>query len=194
MRCTLVVGLLLLILTVVPAAASAQEEEVPLETASQLADASYTRDVGAGLTLGGMGVTALGVGLMFGIGGFENWSGLIAGGLFEGIGGLLALIGIPTWIVGGVRSDVLSRAEGDRMRVAWGYELAGMVTTLASIGMCLVGGGLLLGGLIGANGSRSVHDGETYNSMAMAGVVMVPVGYFIATFIGAPLWSEGARF
>jgi hypothetical protein len=192
----LLVGSIFVLLAAAPRPALAQEaaeRAPPPGSSTPQADAHYTRDVGAGLTLGGIALTGLGAGLMFGISGFENWGGVIAGGLFEGLGGLAALIGIPTWIAGGVRSDVLSHPEAERESVGWSYELAGIVTTLAGIGLCLVGGAISAIG-IGLD-STWPRDERALELMRGLGVyAFIPFGYFLATFIGAPLWAEGARF
>lgn len=183
----------LVIFAALPLGAAAQEADPPSEAERELADAHYLRDVGAGLTLGGIATAGLGAGLMFGITGFENWGGIIAGGLFEGIGGLLALIGMPTWIAGGVRSDVLGHREEERADVGWSYELAGIVTTLAGVAICLVGGALAGSGMGLEN--TYPHDERALETMRSLGAfVFIPLGYFIATFIGTPMWAEGARF
>lgn len=156
-----------------------------------LAHARYLRDVGAGLTIGGLATTGLGTGLMFGLGG---WGGVIGGGTFEGLGGVLGLVGIPIWIVGAVRSDVLAASEGDRDGVAWSYELAGMVTTLLGLGLSLTGTLLLLTGIGAGSGSYRADSARAEETMRAAGGIMIPIGVFIALFIGTPMWAEGARF
>jgi hypothetical protein len=156
---------------------------------ADLAYAHYLVDVGMGLTLGGAVVNGAGLAATFLDGGLAGAAG---GGTFAGIGGMLALAGIPMWIVGSVRSHVLEAAVAERSRVAWEFELAGMVTTLVSVGVVVVGAGLLVAALIvGA----TFHGPETsHEPMAATGIVLMPVGAFVALFIGTPLWSEGARF
>jgi hypothetical protein len=128
---------------------------------------------------------------MFGLGG---WGGVIGGGTFEGIGGLLGLAGIPVWIVGAVRSDVLAASEGDRDGVAWSYELGGIVTTLVGLGVSLAGTALLLSGIAAGAGSFRAETARTEETMRSAGGIMIPIGVFVALFIGTPMWAEGARF
>lgn len=186
LRSMLTAAVLATSLALIPTTASAQGElALTPDEVEALDDAHTLRDAGAGLTLGGVGLTGLGVGLMFGLTGFENWSGAIVGGLFEGLGGLAALIGIPTWIAGGVRSDVLSRRYDDRASVGHAYEVFGITTTAIGIALCAVGGGLLTAAMT----MRDVPEGAVWT-----GVVTLPIGYFLATFIGAPLWAEGGRF
>lgn len=161
--------------------------------ARALDDARYLRDVGAGLTLGGVAVTGLGAGLMFGITGFENYGGAIAGGVFEGLGGLAALIGIPMWIVGAVRAEALAHAGSDRASVGASYELAGLITTLAALGVGVVGGALVAIGI----GLESTWPRDERALEAMRGwgaYVLVPVSAFVALFLGMPLSAAGAQF
>lgn len=173
--------------------AQAASQSDPRELSHALDDAHYVRDVGAGLTLGGIALTGLSVGLMFGLCcGWEDWGTPIAGGVFAGLGGLAGLIGIPTWIVGGVRSDILARPEPERASVGWSYELAGIVTTLTGIGLVLVGGALMAAD-VGLQNTWP-HDERAAAALRTSGAVMIPLGYFLATFIGPALWSEGARF
>lgn len=162
-----------------PIAAHAQTTEPD----AQLADASYVRDVGAGLTIAGLTTTAGGTALFFGIASGNGFGAAIGGGLLWGIGGLFSLAGIPTWIVGSVRASILAAAEPDRSRVAWSYELAGIVTTLVGIGLTLVGGALIAAGA-----------GTNELDVTGTGGVLIPIGFFVATFIGPPLWAEGGRF
>lgn len=154
--------------------------------AEELAYARYLNDVGMGLTIGGLvthGVSLAGV--------FTgDLAGAIAGGTFAGAGGVLSLAGIPMWIVGSVRSNILSAHPSDRDRVAWDYELAGMVTTLVSIGISLIGAGLILGGMASVN----PYSPSTHQQIIGTGGVLIPIGFFTALFIGTPMWAEGARF
>ncbi len=181
MRRIFFVGAMLVTLAAVPDIGSAQTDE----------DAHYVRDVGAGLTLGGIATTGLGVGLMLGL---RDVSGSITGGVFAGIGGLLGVVGVPTWIVGGVRSDVLSHPESERGRVGWSYELAGIVITLSSIGACLVGGALLAAAYGLSTSSQGPADDQLSRAFVSAGGAMVPIATYIAMFLGVPIWAEGARF
>lgn len=158
---------------------------------ADLTDALYLRDVGMGLTLAGLATTGLGTGLMFGLGG---WPGVIGGGTFEGLGGVLSLVGIPMWIVGGVRSEILGARPGDRDRVAWDYELAGILTTLFAIATSAVGVGLLFNGYGASPGSFTADGAKSAETMRGTGGVMIPIGVFVALFIGTPMWAEGARF
>lgn len=175
-----------------PGSAEAQGPTWPDPEAELVSSAHGLRDAGAGLTLAGIAGTGLGVGLMFGL---PDWSGIIAGGTFEGLGGLLALAGIPTWIAGGVRSDVLATSVDARAERGWQYELSGIVITMLGIATCLVGGGLVAGGIAGTSSSSSFANEQTYEAMRnVGGMVLIPVGFFLGTFIGAPLWAEGARF
>lgn len=160
--------------------ARAQSTEEPN---APLAYASYLNDVGMGLTIAGLATTAAGTGLVFGIGSMNGFGAAVGGGVLWGLGGVLGLAGIPTWIVGSVRSHILAASEDDRARVAWSYELAGIVTTLVGIGISLVGGALMLGGM----GTNTLDATGT-------GGVLIPIGYFVSTFVGTPLWAEGARF
>lgn len=199
MRLVLRTFFLLAALVVLHAVSSAHAEAQATAAsdpeAELVSSAHSLRDTGAGLTLAGIASTGLGVGLMFGITGFENYGGIIAGGVFEGLGGVFALAGIPTWIAGGVRSDVLSAPVDARAERGWQYELTGIVITTLGIGMCLVGGGLVAAGIAGTSSSSSYANESTYEAMRTTGLaVLIPVGFFLGTFIGAPLWAEGARF
>jgi hypothetical protein len=198
MRLVLRTFFLLAALAALLAVSSAHAEAQAAATdpeAEVVSSAHGLRDAGAGLTIAGLASTGLGVGLMFGITGFENYGGIIAGGVFEGLGGALALAGIPTWIAGGVRSDVLGTSVDARAERGWQYELSGIVITMLGIATCLVGGGLIAGGIAGTSSSSSFANEQTYEAMRnVGGMVLIPVGFFLGTFIGAPLWAEGARF
>ncbi len=161
--------------------------------ARALADARYLRDLGAGLTLGGIAVTGLGAGLMFGITGFENVEGIIAGGLFEGLGGLAGLIGIPMWIVGAVRAEAFAHGGSDRSRVGASYELAGLITTLTALGVGLVGGALVAIG-IGLDATWPRDERALEAMRGWGAFVVVPVSAFVALFLGMPLSAAGAQF
>lgn len=145
-------------------------------------DAGYLSGVGMGLTIGGIATTAGGTALVFAIGPGNGFGAAIGGGLLWGVGGALGLAGIPTWIVGSVRANVLAAREEDRARVAWGYELAGIVTTLAGIGIILAGGALMAAGMA-----------TLQIDLTGTGGALIPIGYFVSTFIGPPLWAEGGR-
>jgi hypothetical protein len=166
-------------------------EELALDDARDverdLTGARALRDTGAGMTLGGVLTTGLGVLFMFVPGGFENWSGLIVGGLAQGLGGLSLFIGLPMWIVGDVRQDILSAPFDRRLETAEQWELAGMITTLAGLALMAIGGGLM--GL-----GATARDGEVRSPLLTAGAVGLNVGFLMATFIGPPMWGEGARF
>jgi hypothetical protein len=175
--------------------AAAQETlvlEDPNEAAAaeDLAYARYLNDVGMGLTIGGLvthGVSLTGV--------FTGGlAGAIAGGTFAGAGGVLSLAGIPMWIVGSLRSNILSARLEDRDRVAWDYELAGMVTTLVSLGISLIGAGLIAGSIMTANAYRGFGVERTHEPLAAAGGILIPIGFFTALFIGTPMWADAARF
>lgn len=150
---------------------------------TELADANYLNDVGMGLTIAGLATTAAGTGLFFGLAPGTGFGAAIGGGLLWGIGGILALAGIPTWIVGSVRSNVLAVSPDERERVGWDHELAGMVTTLVSFATMALGGALLVGGAA-----------SLQSEVIATGGILIAVGFFVSTFIGTPLWAEGARF
>lgn len=172
-----------------PSATLAQDPvlDLELELEQEHEDAAYVRDVGAGLFLSGLALTGGGTGIMLGIdGGFEGWGHVIGGGLLTGIGGVLGLVGLPTWIAGGVRADVLSASSSlARARAGREWQSAGIaifatgmgLTTLAAVVMAF------------AVGLRNTPD-----EVVLTSVVMIPVGSFVALFIGAPMWAEGARF
>jgi hypothetical protein len=158
---------------------------------AQLADARYINDVGAGLTIAGLTSTALGAAFWLGLGYSGNGIGaIIAGPFFWCIGGPLGLAGIPTWIVGAIRSNILAANESERDRVAWSFELAGIVTTLAGIAVSLLGAALIIASFALVDGSGS----RRHEVFAGTGGVLIPIGYFISTFIGTPLWAEAGRF
>lgn len=153
-----------------------------------LTGAHALRDSGAGMTIGGAITTGLGVMLMFVPGGFENWSGFIVGGLAQGLGGLSMFIGLPMWIVGDARTDILSAPLDERLETAERWELAGMITTLSGLALMAIGGGLM--GLTLA----ARDDADTRTALLQTGSVFLPIGFLLATFIGPPMWGEGARF
>lgn len=157
------------------------------ETERDLTGARALRDTGAGMTLGGTLTMGLGVLFMFVPGGFENWSGLIVGGLAQGLGGLSMFIGLPMWIVGDVREDILSAPFDQRIETAEQWELAGMITTLTGLALMAVGGGLM--GL-----ATTQRDSDVRDPLLTSGAVALNVGFLMATFIGPPMWGEGARF
>lgn len=82
-----------------------------------------------------------------------------------------------------MRANILAAPDAERARVAWSYELAGIVTTLAGVGLTLLGGALAIAGM-------STQE----LALGVTGVTLIPTGYFVATFIGPALWAEGARF
>lgn len=147
-----------------------------------LADAHTLRNSGAALTVSGIATTLGGVGLMFsGL----DFASSVGGGTLEGVGGLVSLIGIPMWIVGAVRVDVLSRTFEERASAARPYELAGQIVTGAGLLLAAVGAVLMATTATGATPSD-----QTF----VPAVTLLPSGVAIAAFVGAPLWAEGARF
>lgn len=170
------------------ARASAQDAEPDDEAALrlQLEDAHYLRGTGMGLTLGGVITAGGGTASLFS----GDVAGAISGGTFAGLGGVVGLAGIPMWIVGAIRSDVLGAAPDDRVRVAWDYELAGIVTTLTGTGIALVGLALMFVGFGLVRGTGE----HTHELFIGTGGALIPIGTFIALFIGTPLWAEAARF
>lgn len=190
----LLVSLVLAPLTLASPAAAQDtftlEDPNEAAVAEDLAYARYLNDVGMGLTIGGLvthGVSLTGV--------FTGGlAGGIAGGTFAGAGGVLSLAGIPMWIVGALRSNILSARPEDRAQVAWDYELAGMVTTLVSIGLCLIGAGLMFGGALARNSYRGFGTEPTHEALIATGGVLIPLGFFTAIFIGTPMWADAARF
>ncbi|MBX7192797.1 MAG: hypothetical protein K1X94_12100 [Sandaracinaceae bacterium] len=160
-----------------PSLASAQATED-----EQLDEARGLRAAGIALTVSGVATAGVGTGLMLGVG---DWGGVIGGGTLEGLGGVLSLIGIPMWIVGAARVDVLSASLDARDRIARGYEVAGIVVTSLGLAMAIAGAALM-----GVAASGSSNFDQTF----LPSVVMLPAGAFLAAFIGAPLWAEGARF
>ncbi len=150
----------------------------------RLEEAHHLRGIGMGLTLGGLLTAGGGTASLFA----GRLDGAIAGGTFAGLGGVLGLVGIPMWIVGAIRSDVLGAPREHRASVAWSYELAGIVTTLSGIGIALVGVALMF------VGPSLVRGGErTHEVVIGTGGVLIPIGTFIALFIGVPMWAEAAR-
>ncbi len=109
----------------------------------------------------------------------------IGGGTLEGAGGVVSLIGIPMWIVGALRVDVLSRDLEERPRVARSYELAGIIVTSLGLLTAAMGGVLM---------AVSASDSRNFGSTFLPAVSMLPTGIALAAFVGAPLWAEGARF
>ena len=132
--------------------------------------------VGLSLTVSGLTTAALGTSLLIPL---VAWG--IPGGTFAGIGGLLMMIGMPIWIAGGIRRDVLNARPEDRARIGDAYELAGIVTTFLSLAMSLAGGAAL------------AFAGST-QAGAISGLTLLPLGAGIAHFVGIPMWCEGARF
>lgn len=175
----------------VPSLASAQADlslpsaEVLTLEASALREGENLRDTGASLTLGGILETGFGLGLMFAYP--LSWATLIPGACLVGLGSLGGLIGIPMWIVGAVRSDILSRPPEERAAIGWTYQLAGMTTTLVGIALVVLGGATM-------GGSFAIDDADVRQRVTATGGIAIPVGYFLATFIGPAMWSEGARF
>ena len=163
-----------------PALAHAQSLDV--EEQRMLDDARGLRAAGMALTVSGIANAGVGTGVMLGLGG---WGGVIGGGTLEGLGGLLSLIGIPMWIVGAARVDILSAPYAERDRIAETYEIAGIVVTALGVVMAIAGGALMG---VAADGSSNFDD------VFLPSVVMLPAGAFLAAFIGAPMWAEGARF
>lgn len=132
--------------------------------------------VGLSLTVSGLTTAALGTSLLIPL---VAWG--IPGGTFAGLGGLLMMIGMPIWIAGGIRRDVLNARPEDRARIGDTYELAGIVTTFLSLAMSLAGGAAL------------AFAGST-QAGAIGGLTLLPLGAGIAHFVGIPMWCEGARF
>jgi hypothetical protein len=163
-----------------PITASAQ-----IDWQAQRADAGYVADVGMGLTIAGLATVGAGTGLFFGLrdpDGAIGFGGIIGGGVLWGIGGLLALAGIPTWIAGAVRACIADAGD-TRASVASTWEHAGLAVFFASLALSALGA-TLMGAGIGAQDT----------GLSIAGVSMIPIGVFAAAFIGAPMWAEGARF
>jgi hypothetical protein len=174
-------ALLALALTfLTPAIVHAQAAQA--EDDAMLGEARDLRAAGMALTVSGLATAGGGTGLMLGLGG---WGGVIGGGTLEGLGGVLSLIGIPMWITGAVRVEVLSHAWGEREQLAEAYEIAGIVITTLGLAMAVTGGALMG---VAANGSSN------FDQVFLPSVIMLPAGAFFAAFIGAPLWAEGARF
>lgn len=175
-------------LGVSPSRAAAQEPV--LDWAEQHADAGYLADVGTGLTIAGISTVAVGTGLFLALRpsgdsdsiGFGSVLGMIGGGVLWGVGGLLVLAGVPTWIVGAVRASVAGADSEIRAQVASDWETAGMAVFWAALGVAAVGAGLFAGGV--ASQDRDL----------MGAGLLIPIGVFAAAFIGAPMWAEGARF
>jgi hypothetical protein len=177
------------------AAAQESERYEDAETldARALDDARTLRDVGAGLTLGGIAATGLGVGLMLGLPyGFEDVMPAAVGGLFEALGGLAALAGIPMWIVGAVRAEALGRRGGERARVGGDFQLAGLVTTLTAVGLGVLGG--VLAATATGLGVTWPRDDRAVAAMSTTGYVLVPISAFVAIVLGMPLSAAGAQF
>lgn len=175
----LTVGILL-----VAAGAEAQPPEASLVEAPQepsldeaLASARTRYDVGLGLTLGGTATTGLGAALMFGLGG---WGGIIGGGVVTGLGGAAFLIGVPIWIVGAVRADIL-RSGASQAEAAERWETAGIVVFCLGLVMATMGATMM-----------GTYDGD--GGVLTAGLSLLPVGVALSAFVGLPLWAEGARF
>lgn len=147
-----------------------------------LADAHSLRNSGAALTVSGVATTLGGVGMMFA--GLDFVSS-VGGGTLEGVGGLVSLIGIPMWIAGAVRVDVLSRPYDDRAEAARPYEIAGQIVTAAGLVLAAVGAVLMATTATGVTRSE-----DTF----LPAVSLLPAGVAITAFVGAPLWAEGARF
>lgn len=176
--------LLLATLVCLPLPAQAQLRALEGGPAEQqaLSDAHTLRNSGMALTLSGLATTAGGVGMMFsGI----DVVGSIGGGTLEGAGGLVSLIGIPMWIAGAVRVDVLSLPADERASAARPYELAGMIVTGAGLLLAVVGAVLM---------ATSASGATQFDQTFVPSVTLLPGGVALAAFVGAPLWAEGARF
>lgn len=87
---------------------------------------------------------------------------------------------------------MLGARPDDRARVAWDYELAGIITTLSGIAITLAGIALMF---VGVGVASASHGGErTHELFIGTGGALIPSGTFIALFIGVPMWAEAARF
>ena len=160
----------------------ARAEAQTIDWQAQRADAGYVADVGMGLTIAGLAITAGATGLFFGTSDAVGFAAIISGGFFWSLGGLLALAGIPTWIVGGVRASIADAGDA-RSAVARDWEIAGTTVFFSALALAVAGTALLAG-------SVALNDTDG----GLAGVIMLPIGVFVAAFIGAPMWAEGARF
>lgn len=192
MRIALVAFALALASPVAAQQAQPSEDDETLD-ARALDDARSLRDLGAGLTLGGIAATALGVGLMFGLPyGFEDVTPVAVGALFEGFGGLASLAGIPMWIVGAVRADAFGQRGTARARIGESDQLAGLITTLTAVGLGIVGG-VLVATATGL-GVTWPRDDRVVAAMSTTGYVCVPISGIVAILIGMPLSAAGAQF
>ncbi len=165
-----------------PARAQLQALEGGLAEQQALADAHTLRNSGMALTISGLTTTTGGVGMMFSGIGFAD---VVGGGTLEGVGGLLSLIGIPMWIAGAVRVDVLSQPVDERASAARPYELAGMILTCGGLFLSAIGAVLM---------ATSATGATQFDQTFIPSVTLLPAGVAIAAFVGAPLWAEGARF
>lgn len=151
-----------------------EPSSAPYEAKLAYADGVYYG--GLGLTVAGLGL-GVASGVVLGTlrtGDFIGWGSAVAA-----FGSLALVTGVPMWIVGAVRSDIL-RAGAERAQVTEHWEIAGGIVTCAGI-LIAMAGMWLLGG---------TQDGR----LLEAGWNVLAGGLFVGGFIGLPMWAEALRW
>jgi hypothetical protein len=161
-----------------PLSAAAQAPGLEMRTEPIAIDRTLEHS-GAALTVSGLATVAGGLTWFFTPLGWEDYSGFVGGLSLVGLGGLSLVIGLPMWIVGSLRRDILTSNSSIETRTAW-------VAT----------GGVLLGlGIISAVAGTLVAFGSPNDSESViGGIIAVPLGITLAAFVGAPMLGDALRF